>query len=196
MSTPAKINFKLYQGSTFSEVLRWESSLKTYVPITGISKSAPIIITAPAHGVPVEWRVKFTNILGMADLNSNDTYYQATSVTSDTLTINDINSLGFKTYISGGIVEYNTPIDLTGFKARMQVRSKVDSSTVIIELTTENNYIVINNVNKTINLAIPATITSGFTFSTAVYSLELVSTGGQVTPFCDGTITLVKEVTR
>ena len=196
MSTPAKINFKLYQGSTFSEVLRWESSLKTYVPITGISKSAPIVITAPAHGVPVEWRVKFTNILGMADLNSNDTYYQATSVTSDTLTINDINSLGFKTYISGGIVEYNTPIDLTGFKARMQVRSKVDSSTVIIELTTENNYIVINNVNKTINLAIPATITSGFTFSTAVYSLELVSTGGQVTPFCDGTITLVKEVTR
>ena len=196
MSTPAKINFKLYQGSTFSEVLRWESSLKTYAPITGISKSAPIIITAPAHGVPVEWRVKFTNILGMADLNSNDTYYQATSVTSDTLTINDINSLGFKTYISGGIVEYNTPIDLTGFKARMQVRSKVDSSTVIIELTTENNYIVINNVNKTINLAIPATITSGFTFSTAVYSLELVSTGGQVTPFCDGTITLVKEVTR
>ena len=196
MSTPAKINFKLYQGSTFSEVLRWESSLKTYAPITGISKSAPIVITAPAHGVPVEWRVKFTNILGMADLNSNDTYYQATSVTSDTLTINDINSLGFKTYISGGIVEYNTPIDLTGFKARMQVRSKVDSSTVIIELTTENNYIVINNVNKTINLAIPATITSGFTFSTTVYSLELVSTGGQVTPFCDGTITLVKEVTR
>lgn len=196
MSTPAKINFKLYQGSTFSEVLRWESSLKTYVPITGISKSAPIVITAPAHGAPVEWRVKFTNILGMTDLNSNDAYYQATSVTSDTITINEINSLGFKTYASGGIVEYNTPIDLTGFKARMQVRSKVDSSTVIIELTTENDYIVINNINKTINLVIPATVTSAFNFSTAVYSLELVSTGGQVTPFCEGSITLIKEVTR
>lgn len=196
MSTPAKINFKLYQGSTFSEVLRWESSLKTYAAITGISKSAPLVVTAPAHGVPKEWRVKFTNILGMTDLNSNDVYYQATSVTSDTITINDVNSLGFKAYTSGGVVEYNTPIDLTGFTARMQVRSKVDSAAVLVELTTENSYINISNINKTITLTIPATITSGFTFSTAVYSLELVSSGGQVTPFCEGTITLVKEVTR
>lgn len=196
MSTPAKINFKLYQGSTFSEVLRWESSLKTYAAITGISKSAPLVVTAPAHGVPKEWRVKFTNILGMTDLNSNDVYYQATSVTSDTITINDVNSLGFKAYTSGGVVEYNTPIDLTGFTARMQVRSKIDSAAVLVELTTENSYITISNINKTITLTIPATVTSGFTFSTAVYSLELVSSGGQVTPFCEGTITLVKEVTR
>jgi hypothetical protein len=196
MSTPAKINFKLYQGSTFSEVLRWESSLKTYVPITNTSKSAPLVVTAPAHGVPKEWRVKFTNILGMVELNSNDTYYQATSVTSDTITINDINSLGFKSYISGGVVEYNTPISLTGFTARMQVRSKIDSTTVIVELTTENGYIVIDNTIKTITLNIPASITAAFTFSTAVYSLEIVSGGGKVTPFCEGTITLVKEVTR
>jgi hypothetical protein len=196
MSTPAKINFKLYQGSTFSEVLRWESSLKTYVPITGISKSAPIVITAPAHGVPVEWRVKFTNILGMTELNSNDAYYQATSVTSDTITINEINSLGFKSYTSGGVVEYNTPINLTGFTARMQVRSKIDSTTVIVELTTENGYIVIDNTTKTITLNIPATVTAAFTFATAVYSLEILSGGGKVTPFCEGTITLVKEVTR
>jgi hypothetical protein len=196
MSTPAKINFKLYQGSTFNEVLRWESSLKTYATITGISKSAPLVVTAPAHGVPVEWRVKFTNILGMTDLNSTDTYYQATSVTSDTITINDINSLGFKTYTGGGVIEYNTPISLTGFTARMQIRSKIDSATVILELTTENSFINISNITKTITLTIPSTTTSGFTFSTAVYSLELISSGGQVTPFCDGTITLVKEVTR
>lgn len=196
MTTPAKINFKVYQGSTFSEVLRWESSLKTYVPITDISKSAPLVVTAPNHGVPVEWRVKFTNIVGMTDLNSSDTYYQVTGTTTDTITVNSVNSLGFKTYTSGGIVEYNTPIDLTGFTARMQIRSKIDSDTVIQELTSENGYINISNINKTITLTLSAEITAGFTFSTAVYSLELVSSGGQVTPFCDGTMTLVKEVTR
>lgn len=196
MSAPAKINFKLYQGSTFNEVLRWESSLKTYVPITDISKSAPLVVTAPNHGVPPEWRVKFTNIAGMTDLNSSDTYYQATSVTANTITINSVNSLGFKTYTSGGIVEYNTPIDLTNFTARMQIRAKIDDSVVIEELTTANTKIVINNTTKTITLTIPAETTANFSFSTAVYSLEMVSSGGQVTAFCEGTITLVKEVTR
>ena len=28
MTSPVKLNFKVYQGSTFKEVLRWESSTK------------------------------------------------------------------------------------------------------------------------------------------------------------------------
>ena len=35
---PAKINYKIYQGSTFQETLRWESETKTYVPISAITK--------------------------------------------------------------------------------------------------------------------------------------------------------------
>ena len=196
MSTPAKINFKVYQGSTFSEVLRWESSVKTYIPITGISKSAPLVVTAPNHGVTKEWRVKFTNIVGMTDLNSIDTYHQVTDVTSNTITINTINSLGFKDYTSGGIVEYNTPINLTGFTARMQLRSSLTSPVVIAELTSENGKINISNVTKTITLTLSADTTAAYNFASAVYSLELVSSGGQVTPFCSGSFSLVKEVTR
>lgn len=196
MSSPAKINFKIYQGSTFSEVLRWETAAKTYVPITAISKSAPLVVTAPDHGVPLEWRVKFTNINGMTDLNSADTYYQVTGVTSSTLTINSVNSLGFREYTSGGVVEYNTPTDLTGFTARMQIRPTLSDSTVIEELTSENNKIVINNINKTITLTIPAATTANYTFSSAVYSLEMISSGGQVTPLCSGSFSLTKEVTR
>ena len=196
MSSPARINFKIYQGSTFNEVLRWETSVKTYIPITAITKSAPLVVTAPDHGVPQEWRVKFTNIVGMTDLNSSENYYQATSVTQDTITINSINSLGFKEYTSGGIVEYNTPTNLTGYSARMQIRANINDATVIEELTSENGMINISNINKTITLVIPATTTALYNFSTAVYSLEMISSGGQVTPFCAGTFTLVKEVTR
>jgi len=196
MTTPAKINFKLYQGSTFAEVLRWESAVKVYVPITGITKSAPLVVTAPSHGIPNDWRVKFTNIVGMTDLNSSENYYQVTATTTNSLTVNSVNSLGFKDYVSGGIVEYNKPIDMTGYTARMQIRAKITDTAIIQELTTENGFIVINNINKTITLNIPAATTAGYTFNTAVYSIEMVSSGGQVTPFCNGTITLVKEVTR
>jgi hypothetical protein len=196
MSAPAKLNFKIYQGATFAEVLRWESAVKVYVPITGITKSAPLVVTAPAHGVPVEWRVKFTNIAGMTDLNSDSTYHQVYSATTDNITINSVNSLGFKAYTAGGIVEYNKPVDTADYTARMQIRSKLDSPDIILSLTTENSGIVIDNIKKTITLNISAVDTAALTFNTAVYGLEMISSGGQVTPFVVGNLTLVKEVTR
>ena len=196
MTTPAKINFKIYQGSTFSEVLRWESSLKSYKTITGIAQAAPVVITSAAHGIPPNWRVKVTNVLGMTDINSTENYQIVTQTTTDTVTINSINSLNYRAYISGGILEFNQPVDLTGFTARMQIRSDIDSTAVIAELTTANSGIVIDNTQKTITLLISATNTTLFSFTTAVYDLELVSSGDQVTPFCGGIITLVKEVTR
>lgn len=196
MTTPAKINFKVYQGSTFSEVLRWESPTKVYKTITGIAQAAPVVITSVAHGVPPDWRVKLTNILGMTDLNSSEVYQVVTSTTTDTITINNINSLNYKAYVSGGIIEYNQPINLAGITGRMQIRADIDSTTVLAELTTLNGGILIDNVLKTITLTIPASTTADFSFTTAVYDLELVSSGGQVTPFCGGILSLYKEVTR
>lgn len=196
MSAPGKLNFKIYQGATFNEVLRWESSVKVYKTITATTKAAPLVVTAIAHEVPVEWRVKFTNILGMTDLNSDTEYHQVSEVTANTITINSINALGYKAYISGGVVEYNKPIDMTGYTARMQVRTKITDTLTILELTTENGGITINNTTKTITLVITAIATALLTFSTAVYSLELISSGGQVTPLVSGSMSLVKEVTR
>lgn len=194
MASPTKLNFKVYQGSTFQETLRWESSTKVYAPITMIAKSAPMVITATNHGVPPGWRVKVTGALGMKEVNMTDPVL-ATSVTQDTVTVNSINSLNYSTYTGGGVLEYNQPVDLAGFTARMQIRGKLEDTTVIKELTTENGGILINNTTKTISLNISATDTAAFSFQTAVYSLELVN-GAVVTPFAGGTLTLIKEVTR
>lgn len=193
---PIKLNFKVYQGSTFNEVLRWESSKKIYKPITAITQAAPVVVTATSHGVPDGWRVKITNVGGMTDINSTEEYRVATRLTDNTLELNAINSLGYKAYTTGGVVEYNEPVDLTGYTARMQIREKVDSTTIIKELTTENNGIVIDATNKKINIVISATDTAAFTFGSAVYSLELVSSTNVVVPFVNGVLTLVKEVTR
>jgi hypothetical protein len=195
MVAPVKLNFKVYQGSTFRQVLRWESSAKTYVPITAISKTAPVVVTAVAHGAPLGWRARVAGVAGMKEINDTENYRLITAKTADTVTFNEINAANYATYTSGGILEYNTPVDLTGYTARMQLRSTLDSSTVIQELTTANGGILIDNVYKTITVVLTAAQTAALTFSSAVYSLELVS-GTEVYTFCTGTLTLVKEITR
>lgn len=195
MTAPTKLNFKMYQGSTFKEVIRWESSTKAYKTITGITKAAPCVITAVAHGIPVGWRTKVTNVVGMTAINSADTYNQVTATTTDTVTINEVNSLGYAAYVSGGVLEYNVPMDLTGMTARMQIRSTLTSSTIIDTYTTELGTIAIDNTLKTITINVPATTTAGYTFSTGVYSLELVS-GSTVYQIITGNISLVAEITR
>jgi len=192
--TPVKLNFKVYQGSTFNEVLRWESSKKIYKAITAITSNAPCVVTAVGHGAPDGWRVKVTNVGGMKEINSVDDYKIATKLSADSIEFNDINSIGFSAYTSGGVIEYNQPVDLTGYTARMQIREKIDSDTVIKELTTENGGIVIDVINSKIILNISAADTELFTFNSAVYSIELVST--TVVPFATGVLTLVREVTR
>lgn len=196
MTAPVKLNLKVYQGSTFKEILRWESSTKVYAAITAITKSAPVAITAIAHGIPTGWRAKITNVLGMKEINSLETYHTITANTVDTVSINAVNALGYTDYVSGGVLEYNQPVDLTGFIARLQVRDKLASDTVLLELTTENSGIVIDTALKTITLVITATATAAFTFTSGVYSLELQNAAGEVFPFTTGTVSVVQEVTR
>lgn len=198
MSTPAKVNFKMYQGSTFSEVLHWETNKKVYIPISSIPKAAPTVVTTTgAHSIPGVWRVRLENVGGMKEINSpDDEYYMGTAISSTTIELNAVNSLGFTAYTTGGVIEYNQPVDLTGYTARMQLREKLDSTTVLAEYTTENGKLLIDIATSKITIVVDAATTAGYTFNSAVYSLELVSSGSQVTQLMVGTITLVKEVTR
>lgn len=196
MSTPAKINYKMYQGSTFAEVLRWESSTKNYVTITNITKSAPAVITTVANTIPDNWRVRVTNVGGMKEINDTETYRVATVLTNTSIELNSVNALGYTAYTSGGVLEYNEPVSLASYTARMQIREKIDTP-VLYELTTENDGIILNTADSTINLNIPAAITEAFTFKKAVYSIELINASNDsVTTFVQGNITLYNEVTR
>jgi hypothetical protein len=195
MSDPIKLNLKIYQGSTFTQVLRWESSTRVYVPITQITKSAPVVITAANHNIPVGWRARVTNAGGMKELNLLD-YNVVTSTTPTTVTFNQVNSLGFTAYTSGGVLEYNQPVPLVGLTARMQLREKLTSTAVLHELTTQNGGIVFDNTLKTITLTIPVAATTTFNFTSAVYALEFIDATGIVIPFAKGNVLLEREVTR
>lgn len=196
---PAKLNYKVFQGSTFEEVYRWESETKVYVPIQTISKSAPCVITTSiAHDLPTGWRFRVVGAGGMKEINSaGESFYLATGTTSNTMTINQTNSLQYTAYTSGGVVEYNQPVPLDNLSARMQIRETVDSPTIIYSTTSAvGGNLFLDNVLKTIRIRIPAEITQAFDFSTAVYSIELFEAVGKVVPFVGGNLTLVPEVTR
>ena len=204
MQQPARLNYKVYQGSTFKEIYRWESQTKVYVPIQLISKSAPCVITTQNnHQIPEGWRVRVVGAGGMKEINtvSENDYYLATSTTLNQVTLNKVNSLNYTTYTTGGVIEYNDWVALTDYKARMQIRPELASTSVIYEATSVSGQIVIDDlIYKTITLTIPAQDTRDFNFDTAVYSLELYKdtgpSSGEVITFLQGNLTLVREVTR
>lgn len=98
------------------------------------------------------------------------------------------------------------PINLTGFIARMQIRPSIDSTTVLLELTTENGGITLGGAAGTIDLLADADATALLDFSPStpaalaagagVYDLELEAADGEVTRLLQGNVVLDPEVTR
>lgn len=90
----------------------------------------------------------------------------------------------------------NTPINLTGYTARMQVREKVNAPTTLLNLTTENGGITLGGALGTVQVRAAATLTDDITVRRGVYDLEVVSAGGIVTRLIEGAVTISPEVTR
>lgn len=88
-------------------------------------------------------------------------------------------------------------VNLTGCTARMQIRKAVNDTAVLDTLTTENDKLVIHEpLNGKFKITIPATVSTTYTFTSAVYDLEIVFIDGTVTRVIEGCLTAVPEVTR
>lgn len=190
------------QGATFTQIVRWETAPLVYKVITAISKAAPVSITSTAHGVPNGWRAAVQSVVGMKQINAeNDPpktkdFRLATVSSANTLTLDGVNSLGYSAYTSGGVLVYAAPQDLAGFTARLQIRKSVSSAAFLVELTTLNGGILLDNVEKTIKLFMSAADTAALSFTSGVFSLEMVSATGTVTSLLEGAVVVSKEVTR
>jgi hypothetical protein len=195
-----KQDLQIIQGKTFVQVVRWETTPIVYKAITGISKTAPITITAPGHGAVHGWRGAVTAVQGMKQANAAHTppwdadYHQITYIDADTVQFNDVNAAEYDAYVSGGYLQYNTPQDLTGYTARMTIKNRA-GGTALDTFTSAEGDIVLDNSAKTITLTISATDTAAYTFRNGVYDLELVSAGGVVTQLLYGSAAVTQEVT-
>lgn len=192
------------QGKTFSMVIRWETAPVIFKQITGLdfSSGAPRL-TVHGHETPNGYRGVVTRVKGPKQINAKysppreDDYVQATVIDANTIELNSVapydeNGKEWADYVSGGFWQYNTPVDLAGYTARMVIKNKV-GGTELFSLTTENGRIAIDNVEKTITLIISAADTAAITWKKGVFELEMVS-GSYVALIYSGDVTVIQEV--
>jgi hypothetical protein len=190
------------KGSTFTRVLRWESLPLVYTPITAISKSAPVVITAAAHGLTDGWRAAVTSPGGMRQIKAKSfpprtsDMHAVTVISSSQVSFNDVDSTGFSTFTSGGSLVSYTPVSLAGYSARMQIRDTAESTGDPLVSLVSPGDIALDDTAHTITVTISAIATAAFAWETGVFDLELVSADGVVTKILDGNVFAVDEVTR
>lgn len=102
-----------------------------------------------------------------------------------------------------------TPINLTGYSARMQIRKSYDASATKLSLTSTAGNIVLGGVAGTIAISATKTQTADIVLDyfslfwknnkqaqKMVYDLELETSGGDVVRLLQGAALLYPEVTR
>lgn len=153
-----------------------------------MAKSAPLeITTSIQHNLPDNWRIKVYGVNGMKEVNSTDNYLMATIESPTKLLVNSLNSLNWSAYTSGGVVEYNKPIDLTPFSASMRIFDQADTYNTYYTASSASGGIVLDNTLKTITITIPSLSTEAFSFDYASYELILTdSSNDSVTTILSG----------
>ena len=90
--------------------------------------------------------------------------------------------------------ECRNHVDMTGFKARMQIRPAKRSEELFDELTTENGRLEITEEGLTLRM--PNSVTSEYEFCNGVYDIEVIATDETVTRIVEGRVTIRHGVTR
>jgi hypothetical protein len=88
-----------------------------------------------------------------------------------------------------------TPVDLTNWSARMQVRTSYDANEPVLSLTAGTG-ITLGGTAGSILIEATATQTAAISAGQYVYDLEMVSPASAVTRLVEGTLICDPEVTR
>lgn len=190
-----KVNLSIRQGETFLRVIRWQTSPFIYRQISAISQTAPVRITAVDHTLRSGWLVAVVSAQGMDEINAQYNpprevdFEPCTVIDEDMVELNAVNASEYSAYTLGGYLQFYTPVDMTGYTARMQIKNKI-GGTVLETLTP-----VIDNDAHTITLTISADATESYTWRQGVYDIEMEAPGGTVTTIFSGGVTVTREVT-
>jgi hypothetical protein len=87
------------------------------------------------------------------------------------------------------------PINLTGFTAKMQLRTDYNSPTADLTLTTGGGGIVITGATGVVDISASAAQTGALAPAFYVYDLELIS-GTNISRLIQGQITIAEQVTQ
>lgn len=191
------------KGSTHRMLLRWEQSSIQYVAVTGITKAAPAVVTAPSHGMPDGWRFALSGVAGGAsvlnaenDPPTDDDYFKGKVLSANTIEINSVNGAAWASAGTGGILQYNKPVDFTGATARAQVR-ETDSSAApaLITLDSDDGSIEIDD-NGLVTLIFTPEMTRDLNVDSAVFDVEITLADNSIMSYPVTEINFQREVTR
>lgn len=196
---PIQQDLVILQGATFSQLLQWCSSDAVHKLISAVAVGLPTLLTVPAHGLTARTPVWITNVKGPRDINTVD-YRQAQPRSASVVDVNtlalDFDSGSLTGYQSGGVLTYYPPINLTGYTARMQIRTAAGAPAVLLELNSTTGGIVITAATGTIERRIEAAATAALVFSQGLYDLSLTDASGFTTRLAEGAVSVAPEVTR
>jgi hypothetical protein len=187
------MDIEIKQGKTFSLVLRYASDPLVFKPITSITRAAPAVLWVPGHGMPDGWVGAISGVIGMDEINAEHEpprsydFLQITKIDADHVSV-PVDASLFTAYKSGGYLRYYTPVDLTGASVEMRVRDRV-GGTSLLDLTSGNGDIALDNTLKTITITATAAQTAGLDFDSAVYEVVLTA-NGVVTQIVEGAVAL------
>ena len=87
-----------------------------------------------------------------------------------------------------------TPWNLTNYLVVMTVRPFLGASNVIVEASTTNGYVVLDQLNGRVTVTVPPEVTELFTPSRCVFDIVFDS-GTEVTRILEGTFVITQAVT-
>ena len=102
--------------------------------ITSATKANPCALTAPSHTFVVGDVVRITGVVGMTQLNGNDyTVGAFTPGVTGTITLFDVDSTDYTTYVSGGVAAkgvFSNFCELTGFDRSGGASAEIETTTI------------------------------------------------------------------
>lgn len=172
-------------GASTEISLRIETDNLRFAAISGMSRSAPLRVTATGHGILDQWAVAIVDAEGMTQLNAADAnairdseFHQVTVIDANSIDFNGVSSAGFSAYASGGFLAYYAPLDISGYtSARMDIKRAVGGP-IALSLNTTSGTLSIDAATSTILLALDETDISVLTARDYVFDIELLRADG------------------
>jgi len=199
------VDINIVRGKTFEFAYRYAESDLVYLPITGMANVAPVRLNLPAHGIPDGWPIRVECLKFPEELNNRpdgeEPYYFAKVVDESIIELNSVNAYCWKPYVSGGLVVFNRPSDITGFAARMTIKDRVGGK-VLLKLSSDPLSEPDGSITIDIGLSafiakLSAETTEAIDWRKAVYDIEAIAPGGEVyAVVAVSAVTIQGEVTQ
>lgn len=177
---PACQHLSIIPSTTYRDTVRLMQPTFVYRPITAIA-GAPVVLTAPAHGLASDWPVWVRGVTGMPELNRvppNQLPHRARYISAESLEVNALSAEGLNA--AGGQLIYKEPVDLTG--AAVQMRFERDGvELLVLSLGDGLEHPSAGTITRELTPEQTALLTGAWT-----YTMDVTFSDGAVTRYFQG----------